>query len=626
MPTLIDSLVVALKLDSADFESNRKKVDAGVKETAAVTEASGKKLDKAGKDTSAGFEKAARTAASFLAVVGGTTAIKRFVEHAIESNAALNMLATNLGLGVNNVSAWSQAAEQAGGTAGGLQQTMDMLSMSQTDLALTGQSSLIPYLSALGVSLSDTSGKARPVNDLLLDLSDKFSRMDRTTAHNMGRMMGIDSGTMQLLLKGRSEVELMIKRQQQYGAVTQEQAEQAAKMNRIVVESRQKFEAFGRELLTAAMPAIEAVISGLSSLGDWMRDNKEFVSAFLTILAAGLAAVALATMPINLTVVAVTALGAAIAALYQDYQTWKKGGETFIDWGKWEPGFKAAGNGIRWLRDLIVDLVFRASSAADVLAAVFNQDWEAAKKSAAEFWEGNGKTYGAEEPEKPVTQPKPSTSKTTEKPLPAGASDQYAIEYFRRQGWSQEQAAGIAANLKHESGFKTGAVGDSGKAYGIAQWHPDRQENFRKRFGKDIRQSTLDEQLAFVQYELTGPERAAGNKLREARTASDAAAAVSKYYERPADREGEARKRGATATALIRGVPNASQAATGAGAAPIAESRAPAPAPAAGNRSVETHIGEVRVYTAATDAQGISKDMGKGLDYLFTSQANRGLD
>jgi hypothetical protein len=40
---------------------------------------------------------------------------------------------------------------------------------------------------------------------------------------------------------------------------------------------------------------------------------------------------------------------------------------------------------------------------------------------------------------------------------------------------------------------------------------------------------------------------------------------------------------------------------------------------------VETHIGEIKVYTAATDANGIAKDMGKSMDYLFTSQANYGL-
>ncbi len=199
------------------------------------------------------------------------------------------------------------------------------------------------------------------------------------------------------------------------------------------------------------------------------------------------------------------------------------------------------------------------------------------------------------------------------------------MAYFQAQGWTKEQAAGLAANIKRESAFRPDAVGDGGKAYGIAQWHPDRQAEFKKKFGKDIQGSTLEEQMAFMHYELTqGNERKAGNILRQAKSAQEAAAAVSTHYERPADKAGEAAKRGQLATAMLGGVPGASQAAVGAGAVQVAQANAAAP-PGATSKSVETHIGEVKVYTAATDANGIAKDMGKSLDYLFTSQANYGL-
>jgi len=319
---------------------------------------------------------------------------------------------------VQTISAWSQAAELAGGSAGGLQGTMDMLSKAQTDLMLTGESALLPYFSALGVSLADANGKAKPVNDVLIELSSTFERMDRTTANNMGRMMGIDQGTMNLLLKGRQEVELTIKRQREYGAVTKQQAEEASKLKRAMVEGRQSFEAFGRELLSQATPALEKLFDVFADMGAWMRENKEFVEIFLKIIAVGLTAIALAVTPINLTIVAVAALAAGIAMLYQDYQTWKRGGESFIDWGKWEPGFKAAGNGIKWLRDLIGDLIYRAIAAADVLAAVFERDWERAKFAAGEFIHGNGQEYGKSNmyeglPPPPTTAPPMATGPTS---------------------------------------------------------------------------------------------------------------------------------------------------------------------------------------------------------------------
>jgi hypothetical protein len=65
------------------------------------------------------------------------------------------------------------------------------------------------------------------------------------------------------------------------------------------------------------------------------------------------------------------------------------------------------------------------------------------------------------------------------------------------------------------------------------------------------------------------------------------------------------------------GIPGASAAASYSGV----------PMSAAGNssKSVQTHIGEIKVYSQATDAAGIAADMGRSMDWLFTSQANSGM-
>lgn len=128
----------------------------------------------------------------------------------------------------------------------------------------------------------------------------------------------------------------------------------------------------------------------------------------------------------------------------------------------------------------------------------------------------------------------------------------FVISELIKKGWSKEQAAGIAANLHEESGYKTDIVGDGGKAYGIGQWHPDRQANFKKAMGKDIRGSSLADQVAFVDWELRNTEKGAGNKLANARSAREAGGIVSKYYERPKDVEGNVRRRGGYAE-LIAG-------------------------------------------------------------------------
>jgi peptidoglycan hydrolase-like protein with peptidoglycan-binding domain len=126
-----------------------------------------------------------------------------------------------------------------------------------------------------------------------------------------------------------------------------------------------------------------------------------------------------------------------------------------------------------------------------------------------------------------------------------------AVEYFIAKGWTPEQAAGIVGNLQAESGanLNTAAVGDGGKAYGIAQWHPDRQAKFAKAFGKNISQSDLTDQLAFVQWELDNDEAKAASWLKRAKTADEAAWVFDKYYERSAGLHTS--RRVANATALL---------------------------------------------------------------------------
>ncbi|MFH5923848.1 phage tail tip lysozyme [Roseomonas xinghualingensis] len=136
----------------------------------------------------------------------------------------------------------------------------------------------------------------------------------------------------------------------------------------------------------------------------------------------------------------------------------------------------------------------------------------------------------------------------------ATARQREAFERLLSHGWTEAQAAGVIANLRHESGrgLDHQAIGDNGRAYGIAQWHPDRQENFRRWAGKSIRESSLQEQVDFISYEMTqGAEQRAGAALRRQSTAAGSGQVVSQLYERPAGGFGEANARGETAQALL---------------------------------------------------------------------------
>jgi hypothetical protein len=149
----------------------------------------------------------------------------------------------------------------------------------------------------------------------------------------------------------------------------------------------------------------------------------------------------------------------------------------------------------------------------------------------------------------------------------------YAISVLMELGWPAAQAAGIAANISTESGFRPDVVGDGGKAYGIGQWHPDRQAIFQKVFGKSIQGASLAEELQFVDWELKNSEKRAGDKLKNATSPADAGAIVSQFYERPGDTEKEKSVRGALAEKFM------ASAGGGISPKPSSDTGSPAPVP-----------------------------------------------
>lgn len=129
-----------------------------------------------------------------------------------------------------------------------------------------------------------------------------------------------------------------------------------------------------------------------------------------------------------------------------------------------------------------------------------------------------------------------------------------AIAFFTGKGWTKEQAAGIVGNLQYESGgLNPAAVGDNGQAYGLGQWHIDRQLNFQRIFGKSIKQSTFNDQLAFVQWELEHTEQYAGVQLKQAKDVASATKTFMNLFERPANSSSLTARIDAANKALVSG-------------------------------------------------------------------------
>lgn len=129
-------------------------------------------------------------------------------------------------------------------------------------------------------------------------------------------------------------------------------------------------------------------------------------------------------------------------------------------------------------------------------------------------------------PEQKSEEPKITVDKSDKK--------QYAKQFFINKGLSEHTAAGIVGNLLQESNLNTKAKGDGGKAFGIAQWHPDRQRGLKALAdsrGTDI--TDFDTQLEYVWQELNTTERSALEYLLRTNTIEEATISFMDRFERP---------------------------------------------------------------------------------------------
>lgn len=124
-------------------------------------------------------------------------------------------------------------------------------------------------------------------------------------------------------------------------------------------------------------------------------------------------------------------------------------------------------------------------------------------------------------------------------------------------GFSPNDATALAANAALESGanYRQRERG-GGSGFGLFQWtNKARKDNFRKLFGKSIYNSTEDEQIRFLKWELTHTE-ARGWKRAHANGDDPAsvAAGFARHVERPANPDRDAAERAAVADAMGGGI------------------------------------------------------------------------
>lgn len=565
MATVIDSLIVSLGLDSKQFNAGQKQMVRDLRGASAAADASAKQIMESGKKAAEFFGEIRSQALGLFAVFTAGKGIKEFAGYVTTTDAAMGRLATNIGMSTQELTAWRGIAERTGGSAEGMTGTIKALAAQMQELNTTGKMAAFDPLSRAGVDMGKFTAQTTTATERMLLLADAFSKLDPAKRQYLGQAAGYDEQTINLLGQGRQALIGLLAEQKKIGAASEADAKAAQELQSAWIGLVQSGEQLGRMMMRDLNPHLLEMIGHLKELAEWGKENigtVEKIAAAIAIISG-----------VGTAKVAAKILGGAGAAAGSAV-----GGASGLAGKMLRLGVR--GTGLGALGMMIGDSTAANSDEDKILAGMS----DAQKRAAV----GN-------------TGISSSVAAARNKSYPE--RERTAMAYFMARGWSEPQAAGIVANLKRESAFDAQAVGDNGKAYGIAQWHPDRQETFKKQFGKDITKSSFDEQMAFVDWELRNSEAKAGRLLKMQIDKRGAGAAVSRYYERPGvteeDRAREAQERARMADAIS----------LNAGASLTAGTRA-----FTNNMASTVNIGSLTVQTQATDAEGIAKDFGPALE------------
>lgn len=658
MPTIVDSLLVTLGLDPSGFRrgtdeairaqdeltEQTRRQNAALSEqerkNAAAQKARTQDIQAKAKATAESFAKIRNQAISMLAVFTAGKGISSFTSDTISSTAALDRLADNVGISIDKLAGFKLAAQNAGGSAEGMmnqvQKTAQMLADFQAGRANSDISGFF-FQGGQADAFKDTTSLILAQADVL---HTKLVTMGEQQALLAARDMGISTPEFNFLKQGSAAVRQQMEESARLTRVTDSQGEASKRLAANWNNLKAQFESTGREILFKLTPIIDKLFEKLGQFAEWLKtvDVKSWADKLVTVvgqvfddlkkLTAWLASGELKGWLEEAT---------KAAKLFFD-----EAGKVVEQLGGW----KIVLEGLIALK--IVSMVapimglagaFTALAAplliiAGIAAAGFAIDKLVPQnmKDMVESWIAKGAAFmGYDE-----AQEKTGIKKTFRDYLPQwgnealaafgdkkaaqAANSQKAIEFFKSQGWTEEQSAGIVANLIQESSLNASAVGDSGSAFGIAQWHKDRQNDFRKWAGHDIRESNLMEQLAFVDFELRrGKEQAAGMKIKETETREQAAAAASKYYERPLNAKGDEEAKRAAIARGLRQKPDSTLAQNPArqainGRNEYNQTVNNTRSTTSQSVQAETNIGKIEIHTQATDANGIASTIAPAIE------------
>ncbi|HAW4352033.1 TPA: lytic transglycosylase catalytic [Escherichia coli] len=328
-----------------------------------------------------------------LAVEGTALSVVAFTAKIASGLDSLYWASQRTGATVQGIQSIGYAVSQVGGSVDAARSSLESLSR-----FIRNNPGAEGFLNRLGVQTRDASGNMRDMAAIFTGVGQKLSSMPYYRANQYAQMLGIDENTLMAMRRGVGGFS------GQYSAMAKAigfNADQAAlSSNRFMTSLKSLGEMSGiardkigsnladglagqidnlRKKIIENFPKIEVtitkvikwilwlgeivgrvafrIVDGVGDIIEWWGKLDAETKTLIEVIGGLVVAMRILNStfwmsPIGL----ITGLIVALGLLWEDYKTWKEGGNSLIDWEKWQPAIDKAKDAITWLRDHLLEL------------------------------------------------------------------------------------------------------------------------------------------------------------------------------------------------------------------------------------------------------------------------------
>ncbi|EHM4554052.1 lytic transglycosylase catalytic [Escherichia coli] len=328
-----------------------------------------------------------------LAVEGAALSVVAFTAKIASGLDNLYWASQRTGATVQGIQSIGYAVSQVGGSVDAARSSLESLSR-----FIRNNPGAEGFLNRLGVQTRDASGNMRDMAAIFTGVGQKLSSMPYYRANQYAQMLGIDENTLMAMRRGVGQFSAQYSEMVKAIGFNADQA--ALSSNRFMTSLKSLGEMAGmardkigsnladglagqidnlRKKIIENFPKIEVtitkVIKGILWLGeivgrvafrivDGVGDIIEWwgkLDAETKTLIEVIGGLVVAMRILNSTfwmspIGMITGLIVALGLLWEDYKTWKEGGNSLIDWEKWQPAIDKAKDAITWFRDKLLEL------------------------------------------------------------------------------------------------------------------------------------------------------------------------------------------------------------------------------------------------------------------------------